>query len=104
MSVLIMLYDYTESGYCRVHFKVQNLSGAWIKYCIMEESIGDFYLYRTSPDGEPEYRCKLDAQFELSPGGEEIDLGVNEWILKHNMKHLEGLKLLWKSGLNLKTI
>lgn len=69
--MISLKHTYTEPGFCQTHFKTKNESGSEIYYCLMEEGIGkntDVYLYRTSSDGEADYRvsikdgCKVDFE------------------------------------------
>jgi hypothetical protein len=67
--MITMKYAYTESGYCRVHYRYQNTQGEWLLYCIMEDRT-DVKMYRCSMDGEPWYvvvPARKDLNLEPPP-------------------------------------
>lgn len=77
--MLLFKYNYTDSGFCRVNFKVENDSGQTINYCLMEDGC-DVKMYRTTGGDwdEPEYPVKLKPgvviDFETPPDeyGQEL--------------------------------
>jgi len=59
MNTIIFEYDYAESGFCRVHYKI-NINKNSYHYCIMDDGYDNNMLtdlYRCSKDGEPD--CKV---------------------------------------------
>jgi hypothetical protein len=65
-------YDFTEPGFCQVHFKIKNKNNQYIYYCLMEDGT-QVRMYRTSgpPWNEADYPVKfkegVDLEFETPP-------------------------------------
>lgn len=98
-------YDYTESGYCRVHFKAGIYP--YRKYCIMQEGKGQFGVYECTEENEPSHPVPLDRfqLIELPCGDEDIDREVAEFIKKNAKDYTirlsslkEGDKVIYHSG------
>ena len=71
--MLKMNYDYTESGFCRVHYKYKNYRGEWVNYCLMEDIDGSINMYSCSIDSEP------DCIIELSKTKFDLEIPPDEY-------------------------
>lgn len=74
--MITMKYTYTESGYCRVHYRYKNQHGEWVEYCLMED-FDTVKMYRCSMDGEPDYvvvpdLSELDLEIPPDEYGREL--------------------------------
>lgn len=71
MEKIIFKYDYTESGFCRVHFKTKHPKGHMLFYCIMEETKDTVGFYRCTQDGEPSHTVSFSCEVEIETPPDE---------------------------------
>lgn len=75
-------YRYTDNGYCRVYYDWKNSKGQKVSYCAQDEGRGQVVFYRCTGGtwDEPEYQVKPKDAPPFSPGTEDTDIAVNQWI------------------------
>jgi hypothetical protein len=81
--MLKLKYDYTNNGFCRVHYNCENSQGQELNYCAQDEGRDvNFYRCTGGDHNEPIYLVQPDEAPPLSPGDTETDKIVNAWIAK----------------------
>ena len=75
-------YNYTDNGFCRVNYTWKNSKNQTVHYCAQDEGDQGVIFYRCTGDpwNEPEYSVKPLEAPPLSPGSEDTDKVINNWI------------------------
>ena len=74
-----------KPGFARIYYNATNSEGQRILYCLQEDFEDEFFLYRCSIDGEPDYPFK-----KIPPGLLEYPIGESDFV-KKSREFLEAL-------------
>lgn len=89
MKLVHMIYHHTNSGFCRVHYKIKNPQNQWVYYCLMEDSTKEIKLYRcgVAPYYEPDYPIAFDFNvfFDLPKENDVTSLKIKKYLLENKL-------------------